>query len=124
MENGKEKPQLSKDVDPIGDDRAGYWSEAVHGARMRGKISSTYQDRNDRRRYRFQIEGRELVVLPDHYNLNQKLEAIDGSQTLAGQTIEILYCGRTLTDAAGARVNDKQGKQMYEWLVGIVPAKR
>jgi hypothetical protein len=119
------KPQLTEGSEPIegGPGNATYWREEDHGFRMRGHIDGTYADKKGRTRYRFALEDGRVVVLPDHYNLNQKLAAVS-AEDYADAPLEVVFCGRTLENADGEPVKDQSGKQMYEWLVGKVPAKK
>jgi len=115
------KQELTKG-EAIEGERFSFWSEDVHGFRFFGSIAGTYRDRNGRTRYKIKLQdGGDVIVIPDHYNLNQKLETIPVDDY--GETFEFVYCGRTLANENGP-VKDKSGKQMYEWLVGKVTSRK
>jgi hypothetical protein len=128
----KKKPELTDGSEPIegGPGNAAYYREEDHGFRMTGHLDGTYADKKGRTRYRFALDGPsagpnvgDVIVLPDHYNLNQKLATVS-PEDYASTRLEVVFCGRTLENVQGEPVKDQSGKQMYEWLVGKVPAKK
>lgn len=125
----KKKPELTDGSEPIegGPGNAAYYREEDHGFRMTGHLDGTYADKKGRTRYRFALDtgpaAGNVIVLPDHYNLNQKLGAVS-AEDYADTRLEVVFCGRTLENAQGEPVKDQSGKQMYEWLVGKVPATK
>lgn len=116
----KKKRALSAGLDPVAGTAPVYWSEEAHGWKMIGRIVERFKDKKGATRYRFAIADGATVVLPDHYNLRQKLDAIPADD-YEREELELVFCGRTLENEKGDPVKDQSGKQMYEWLVGLKP---
>jgi len=111
----KEKPKLSEGSEPVEGQIAGYYDEAEHGERFLATLEEVYTDRKGRKRYKVKhLKSHQIITLPDHYNLNQKMAAL-----VPGPAVyEFVNCGRTLTNEKGEAVKDQSGAIMYEWLIG------
>ena len=111
---GSKRGGLSRNSKPLSPKLAEFWDEGVHGSRLVGVISRTFNDSNGRMRYVLRTEQFGEIVLPSHARLDSLL-ANAGEADLNTTVYELCYMGRI-----GPVSKRGEKKPMHEWEVGIV----